>query len=258
MAKTDHDYSAILDIAALKAECEAAAVFHKGHLLDTRAALLPILKKATADGREAARQKLFEDGSGLACARRISWLQDQMITVVYDIVTTQIFPEKQSTIAVTAVGGYGRGTLAPGSDIDLLFLLPQKIEGAMQKSVEFMLYLLWDIGFKVGHATRTIEECIRLSKTDMTIRTAILEARFICGRKLLVDDLEHRFDTEVTASSAPEFIAAKLAERDERHRKSGDTRYLVEPNVKEGKGGLRDLHTLFWIAKYYYHIRDSA
>ncbi len=258
MAKIDHEYGDILDVAALKMQCEAAALSHAGNLLDIRAALLPILKQATFDGREVARVKLFKDGSGIACAQRISWLQDQLITVIYELVTTHVYPEKQSNIAVTAVGGYGRGTLAPGSDIDLLFLLPQKIEGTMHKAVEFMLYLLWDIGFKVGHATRTIEESIRLSKTDMTIRTAILEARFICGREMLVSELSHRFDTEVTANTAPEFIAAKLAERDERHRKSGDTRYLVEPNVKEGKGGLRDLHTLFWIAKYNYHIRDSA
>ena len=121
-----------------------------------------------------------------------------------------------------------------------------------------MLYVLWDMGFKVGHATRTLEECIRLAKSDMTIRTAILEMRFICGLQSLARDLDTRFDKEIVTGTGPEFIAAKLAERDERHRKAGDTRYLVEPNVKEGKGGLRDLHTLFWISKYYYHVRDTA
>ena len=128
----------------------------------------------------------------------------------------------------------------------------------MRKAVEFLLYVLWDLGFKVGHATRTLEECIRLSKTDMTIRTAILESRDICGCERLVKELETRFDKEIVADTGPEFIAAKLAERDQRHQKAGDTRYLVEPNVKEGKGGLRDLHTLFWIAKYYYRVRDTA
>ena len=128
----------------------------------------------------------------------------------------------------------------------------------MRKSVEFLLYVLWDLGFKVGHATRTVEECIRLSKTDFTIRTAILESRYICGKALLVKDLESRFDKEIVADTGPEFIAAKLAERDNRHQKAGDTRYLVEPNVKEGKGGLRDLHTLFWIAKYYYRVRETT
>src|SRR4029079_1377880 len=154
-------------------------------------------------------------------------------------------------------GGYGRSTLAPGSDIDLLFLLPYKQTPWGESVVEFILYLLWDLGLKVGHATRSVTECIRLSRSDMTIRTAVLEARFICGERALFDELETRFDKEVVKGSGPEFIAAKLAERDTRHRAQGASRYLVEPNVKDGKGGLRDLQTLFWIAKYFYRT-DST
>ncbi|NKN35085.1 [protein-PII] uridylyltransferase [Agrobacterium sp. a22-2] len=258
MAKLDDEYRDVLDVAGLKAQCEAAARSNNGNLLETRAALLPILKKASAEGREVAHRRLFQDGSGLNCARMISWLQDQLISILHGVIVHQVYRDRSNEMAVAAVGGYGRGTLAPGSDIDLLFLLPPKSEGDGRKAVEAMLYVLWDLGFKVGHATRTVEECLRLSKTDMTIRTSILEMRYICGNGVLVNELEKRFDTEVAEKTAPEFIAAKLAERDERHRKAGDTRYLVEPNVKEGKGGLRDLHTLFWIAKYNYHIRDSA
>ncbi|WP_281436201.1 [protein-PII] uridylyltransferase [Ciceribacter sp. L1K22] len=257
MAQPTIDNSDILDTAALKAECMKTAVANAGHVLNARAALLPVLKQAVAEAREVARRKLFEDGSGLACAQRLSWLQDQLISIVYEAVVAHIYPEKTDSIAVAAVGGYGRGTLAPGSDIDLLFLTPAKVSPNMHKAVEFMLYLLWDIGFKVGHATRTLDECIRLSKTDMTIRTAVLESRFICGKADLVAELIRRFDLEVAEGTAPEFIAAKLAERDQRHQKAGDTRYLVEPNVKEGKGGLRDLQTLFWIAKYKYNVRDA-
>lgn len=258
MATTELEYGDLLDVAALKADCEAVARTHAGHLLDIRAGLLPILKKASADGREVAKAKLFADGSGLECARRISWIQDQLISVIFEIVVNHVYRDHAASVAVSAVGGYGRGTLAPGSDIDLLFLTPSKLTSDMHKAVEFMLYLLWDIGFKVGHATRTVEECIRLSKDDMTIRTAVLEARFVCGQETLVAELQRRFDQEVTNNTAPEFIAAKLGERDERHRKAGDSRYLVEPNVKEGKGGLRDLQTLFWIAKYKYHVRDAG
>ncbi|MBC7311980.1 MAG: [protein-PII] uridylyltransferase [Rhizobium sp.] len=258
MAMTELEYGDLLDVAALKADCEAVALAHSGHLLDIRAGLLPILKKVSADGRELAKEKLFQDGSGINCARRISWIQDQLISVIFDLVVRHVYRDKADMVAVSAVGGYGRGTLAPGSDIDLLFLTPPKLTADMHKAVEFMLYLLWDIGFKVGHATRTVDECMRLSKDDMTIRTAILETRFVCGQEALVTELQRRFDQEVTNNTAPEFIAAKLAERDERHRKAGDSRYLVEPNVKEGKGGLRDLQTLFWIAKYRYHIRDAG
>ena len=160
-------------------------------------------------------------------------------------------------MALVAVGGYGRGTLAPGSDIDLLFLLPQKQTRGATQMVEYMLYMLWDLGLKVGHATRDINECVRLSRSDITIRTSLLEARFLWGDSALFDDLVMRFDQEVVKGTGAEYVQAKLAERDERHAKAGESRYLVEPNVKDGKGGLRDLHTLFWIGKYFYRVRSG-
>jgi [protein-PII] uridylyltransferase len=259
MAPTyDIDFSDILDTDYLRNQCEAVVEANKNRPDAMRADLLVIFKKASADGRDKARELLSVDGSGLKCARRISWLQDQIITVLYEFATDHVFPKQKDKFSVTAVGGYGRDTLAPGSDIDLLFLFQPKPAEETHKAVEFVLYMLWDMGFKVGHATRTVEECIALSKSDMTIRTAILEMRYICGLQSLETELESRFDKEIVTGTGPEFIAAKLAERDERHRKAGDTRYLVEPNVKEGKGGLRDLHTLFWISKYYYHVRDTA
>ena len=254
----DMDFSGLLDVDALARDCQAL-VAPRGTRIDAiRPALLALFKKASAEGRAKVRALLDEDGSGMNCARRLSWLQDRLISVLYDFIVAHVQPIRADEIAVSAVGGYGRDTLAPGSDIDLLFLFPPKPTEAMHKAVEFMLYMLWDMGFKVGHASRTLEECIRLSKEDMTIRTAVLETRYICGSHALVDELAERFDKEVVAGTGPEFIAAKLAERDLRHRKAGDTRYLVEPNVKEGKGGLRDLHTLFWIAKYYYRVRDTG
>ena len=112
------------------------------------------------------------------------------------------------------------------------------------------------MGLKVGHATRSVDECIRQAKADMTIRTALLETRYLFGDVKLYNELTARFDKEVVQGTAPEFVAAKLAEREERHRRAGQSRYLVEPNVKDGKGGLRDLHTLFWIAKYVYRVRE--
>ncbi|KZS53155.1 [protein-PII] uridylyltransferase [Rhizobium sp. BK226] len=257
-AMRDLDFSNILDVELLQKQCDAVAEANSNRPDLLRADLLAVLKKASAEGRQKARAALLADGGGLNCAYRISWLQDQIITVLYNFATAHIFPRQKDKFAVTAVGGYGRDTLAPGSDIDLLFLFLPRPAEETHKAVEFMLYVLWDMGFKVGHATRTVEECIALSKSDMTIRTAILEMRYICGLQRLETELETRFDKEIVTGTGPEFIAAKLAERDERHRKAGDTRYLVEPNVKEGKGGLRDLHTLFWISKYYYHVRDQA
>jgi [protein-PII] uridylyltransferase len=256
--KPDMGYPEILDVADFIAGVRAIAESHKADPEAARMALLAYFRNVNQAGREKAHGILNEDGSGMGCARRISWLQDQILLQAFDYATRYAFPSSSTTLCVTAVGGYGRATLAPGSDIDLLFLLPGKQTAWSQKVVEFILYILWDMGQKVGHATRTVDECIKLSRTDITIRTAILETRYICGNIALEQELLARFDNEIVRTTAPEFVAAKLAERDERHLKSGNTRYLVEPNVKEGKGGIRDLHTLFWIAKYFYRVRDTA
>src|SRR5947208_560313 len=149
------------------------------------------------------------------------------------------------------------GLLAPGSDIDLLFLLPYKQTAWGESVAEGILYCLWDMGLKVGHATRSVDECIRQAKADMTIRTALLEARYLLGDRALYDEFVARFDRDIVRNTASQFVAAKLAEREERLRRAGQSRYLVEPNVKDGKGGLRDLHTLFWIAKYVYRVSGA-
>jgi len=228
---------------------------------DARAEVLALMKQTLALGRAAAEALLAEDGGGTLCAMRLCALQDAIITALYDYSATRIYPARNPSaaerMAVVAVGGYGRGMLAPGSDIDLLFLFPYKQTPWGEQVAEYILYMLWDLGLKVGHATRSVDECIRHARADMTIRTAILEARLVCGAENLYADLVARFEREVVEGTGPEFVQAKLAERDERHRKSGESRYLVEPNVKEGKGGQRDLHTLFWITHYYYHVRTG-
>lgn len=224
-----------------------------------RSALLLLLKEVVAKGRLRAEELLLADGSGLKCAGRLSDLQDNVIGLIHAFAVSHVYrvdnPSAGERMAVVAVGGYGRGTLAPGSDIDLLFLLPYKQTPWGESVVEFILYMLWDLNFKVGHATRDIDECLRLSRKDMTIRTAILEARFLWGDVYLFDEMQQQFDKEVVRGTSAEFIEAKMAERDQRHNKAGGSRYLVEPNIKEGKGALRDLHTLFWIAKYFYRVK---
>jgi [protein-PII] uridylyltransferase len=252
-------FTSIIDSALLREQLTALTHSHgnDGSSPKIRNEVLSILKKASIEGREKARLKLFEDGDGTACAWRISFLQDELIRIIYDFAVSHVYRAQNASdaeqIAITAVGGYGRGTLAPGSDIDLLFLLPYKQTAWGEQVVEYILYMLWDMGFKVGHATRNIDECIRLSKEDMTIRTSILEVRFLHGVSELHEELVRRFSGEVVKGRAEEFIAAKLEERDARHKKTGESRYLVEPNVKDGKGGLRDLHTLFWIGKYFHN-----
>ena len=155
----------------------------------------------------------------------------------------------QSSISLVAVGGYGRQELAPKSDIDILFLTPKAKSQLIKDLIQHILYLLWDAGFSIGHATRSVNEVLKDSKKDITIRTSILDRRFIEGNRFLYEELENKFKN-FQKKSIPIFIKSKLAERENRHLKMGGSRYMLEPNIKEGKGTLRDLHTLFWITKY--------
>ncbi|MFG1421049.1 [protein-PII] uridylyltransferase [Roseixanthobacter liquoris] len=246
----------------MKAEVLDIAKAHAGREVDLRRAVVARLKQALCDGNVEAERLLMEDGCGRCCSVRLSSLQDAIIAAVHEVATTVLYPidnpSRAERMAVVAVGGYGRGMLAPGSDTDILFVLPYKQTAWGESVAEAMLYMLWDLGLKVGHATRSVEECLRQARADITIRTSILEARFLVGDKALFEDLETRFDKEVVEGTATEFVTAKMAEREERLRKAGQSRYLVEPNVKDGKGGLRDLHTLFWIAKYVYRVRSTG
>ena len=225
-----------------------------------RGRLVPELRSILDEGRAEAEAALLREGDGIACARRLSGLMDGIVRALHDSVVRHLYPADNPSsaekLAIIATGGYGRGTLAPGSDVDLLFLLPYKQTAWGESVVEAMLYVLWDLKLKVGHATRSVDVCIREAKADMTIRTALLEARFLLGDPALYEALLARFDKEVVRGSAPEFVDAKLKERDARVTKAGASRYLVEPNVKDGKGGLRDLNTLFWISKYVYRVRE--
>jgi [protein-PII] uridylyltransferase len=219
-----------------------------------RPALLDQLKGLLKTARAGANRQLVSDGNGRRCAEGLAEFQDELIRLVYDYTVAHVYratnPSDAERMAIIATGGYGRGLLAPYSDIDLLFLLPYKQTPWGESVIEYMLLLLWDLGLKVGHATRTVDQCIKLSRADMTIRTTLLDARMILGDEALYDELTRRFHSEVVQGTARAFVEAKLAERDARHERAGESRYRVEPNIKEGKGGLRDLHTLHWLAKY--------
>ncbi len=222
---------------------------------DARPAVLDYCKLLMKNARSAAEAQLQVDGNGRRCAGGLSHFTDELVRLIYDYTVAHVYPATNTSDAermgIVATGGFGRGLLAPGSDIDLLFLLPYKQTPWGESVAEYMLYLLWDLGLKVGHATRTVDQCIRLALADYTILTALLDKRLIHGDAALFSELEDRFQKDaVTNDVARPFVDAKMAERDERHRRSGESRYLVEPNIKDGKGGLRDLHTLHWLAKY--------
>ena len=214
------------------------------------------LKALLERGRDAARLAL-EAGHGRGCARRLSRLMDAIVAMLAEAAARRFLDGGALGFALAAQGGYGRGTLAPRSDIDLVFLTRAEPSQAQCRAVEAVLYPLWDLGLTVGHATRSLDDCIRHVRADMTSRTAFLDLRFLAGDEALVGQAMARFRREVVAGSVPEFVAAKLAERDARHSRHGASRYVVEPDVKDGKGGLRDLHTLFWIAKYAYAADTS-
>lgn len=197
-----------------------------------------------------------------AVIRSYTYLTDCLVAEVLrvaEISTSNLAGNDTSPrLGVMAIGGYGRAEMAPYSDIDLLFVVPPRGGAGAEKVVRAMLYMFWDLHLKIGHATRTIPQCLKLGKTDYTIRTSLLEARYLCGNSDLVAELEQRLWSELFKDTAAEFIEAKLAERAGRHIKQGGQRYMVEPNVKEGKGGLRDLQSLFWIAKYLHRVQSIS
>ncbi len=236
---------------------------HFADSMELRQELTPKLRELLVRGRAHAERRLIRDRDGVACAERISALMDNVIAIAYEAITHRLLamsnPSSSERIAVVATGGYGRGLMAPGSDVDLLFLLPYKQTAWGEALVETMLYLLWDLKLKVGHATRSVDDCLHEARSDITIRTSLLEARFLYGDQALFNEMEQRFNAEIVQSTKSEFVEAKLRERDDRvARVGGASRYLVEPNVKDGKGGMRDLHTLFWIVKYVYGTTDVA
>ena len=249
----------IIHRKALSARLDAIAEDQNPKSPAGRMAAFRLVKEALDGGRAEVLRRLDEGASGLDIARANAYLIDQIVRTLYDHVWWHVYratnPTAGEHLSIVAVGGYGRGEMAPHSDVDLLFLHPHKVTAWVEQVIEYILYMLWDFGLKVGQATRSVDDCLRLAKSDISVRTAVLEARFVWGDQDLFEELRSRFAKEIVAGSGASFVEAKLAERDERHLRLGDSRYLVEPNIKDGKGGLRDLHTLFWIGKYVHGVQ---
>lgn len=228
-----------------------------------RTATVKVLLNAIENGRDAIVAAFADQPhASRQTVRSYSHLTDGVVLAVLDVASRHLHPVGTATegerIALIAVGGYGRAEMAPFSDVDLLFLTPYKITPWAESMIESMLYIFWDLHLKIGHASRTVKDCIRLGREDYTIRTALLEHRFLGGYAPLGKKLGERLRKDLFRNTGADFIEAKLAERNERHIKQGGQRYVVEPNIKEGKGGLRDLQSLFWIAKYIHGVDDTA
>ncbi|MGF1551803.1 MAG: [protein-PII] uridylyltransferase [Paracoccaceae bacterium] len=227
-----------------------------------RAEVVTLLAEPLRAARARVRRALIErPEAGLRVARAFAHATDVAVAGAVHYVTRHACPRpirsENERLSVIAVGGYGRGEMAPYSDVDLLFLTPWKRNAWSESAVETILYVLWDLKLKLGHATRSVADCLRLAREDVTIRTTLLEMRPIAGDAQPAATLEQRLWDELFLRTGPEFVAAKLAERDARHARHGGSRYLVEPNVKEGKGGLRDLQTLHWISRYLYRTEKA-
>lgn len=240
-----------IDGGDLRARLTAAAEKGSG-----RTDALKILSDTLSDAMGLAHKK-FDHGrlDGLETARLIAAIHDEIVMAIWDYATHHEVrasnPTESERIALCAVGGYGRAEMAPFSDLDLLFLTnDKKMSAYVERLTEFVLYMLWDLGLKVGHSVRTVDQSIKLAKEDQTILTALLDLRFVRGDEVLASELYTRFRREITKGSGRAYIAGKLAERDDRHAREGNTRYVIEPNIKEGKGGLRDLHVLYWITRF--------
>lgn len=252
----------IIDRKKVVADIAEIAEAYMPESTDFRNALLKKVKSILNDGQAVIKNRFMQSNKGRPSMYAYAFLIDQVIRTIYDTATQYVYPLNNPTpeekLSLIAVGGYGRGELAPQSDVDLLFLFPYKQTPWSEQIIEYCLYMLWDLGLKVGHATRNPDECIRLAKKDITIQTALLEARYIWGDQDLANEVRNKFMKEVVSGNSRSFIDAKLHERGERHNKFGNSRYVVEPNIKEGKGGFRDLQTLFWLAKFVYGTSDVS
>lgn len=251
---------AIIERRSLAEAVREAVAAHRDQ---ARPVVVELLRSALEAGRAELSRRLAEKPTlGHDCAQAHAFLVDQLVRVIHDHVVEDVYPSSNRStgehLAIVAVGGYGRGEMAPHSDVDIAFLTPAKQTAWCEQVIEAMLYYLWDLGLKVGHSSRSLDDMVRMAKADLTIRTALLEGRYVWGDRDLYDEASRRFYAEVVTGTERQFVAEKLAERNERHRKQGDSRYVVEPNVKEGKGGLRDLHTLYWIGKYIHKVKTPA
>ncbi len=242
---------------------DIAEIAADGNAANGRSQIVALLQSALAAGRAEISNRLrLHPSRGHQAAAEQAFLVDQIVRLIYDHVTTNLYPvanpSASERIAILAVGGYGRGEMAPHSDVDIAFITPHKRTSWTEQVVEAMLYYLWDLSLKIGQSSRSLDETVKMANSDITIRTALLESRFVWGDIEVYNEAATRFWTEVAKNTAPDFIRQKMKERDDRHTRMGDSRYVVEPNIKEGKGGLRDLHTLYWIGKYVHRVRSAS
>ena len=209
-------------------------------------------------GLEAARERTyrrFDDGESVATLIHETATQiDKVLEVCF---SHFVDCSGKHGCSLVAVGGYGRGELLPGSDIDLMILLGGKPDRAKQDQLSAFLTFLWDIGLEVGHSVRTIRDCVREGKADVTVMTTMIESRLIVGNSELYDKFQQAISPR-KIWPARKFFEAKLEEQHNRHLRFNDTAYNLEPNIKEGPGGLRDIQIIGWVAKRHFGTKSLS
>jgi [protein-PII] uridylyltransferase len=210
-------------------------------------------------GRRVLCERHRQGAGGMEVAAAYSTVMDHLIRYLFSSLSAEILPRfrgQGAGLALVAQGGYGRGELNPYSDIDLLFLHNGKVHPFFAALNERVLHTLWDLGLEVGYATRSISDCIRLAESDMKIRTALLDARFLCGDFQLFGEFNKNIESKLLKKGIGRFVREKINGSTARHKAYGGSVYLLEPEVKEGLGGLRDIQTARWIARAKLKAKD--
>jgi len=197
--------------------------------------------------------RIREEHAGGAAGRNVvgslTSLTDTLIRNLYRSVSADLPDQAAGSCALIAIGGYGRGELNPRSDVDVMFYYSGKTKNLAEQISERMLYLLWDLGLEVGYSVRMAKDCLEMAERDITARTALLDSRFLVGDEALFRDYETSVFEQVLSKNTQAFIREKIEENTRRLQKYGSSVFLLEPNIKEGEGGLRDLHTAIWVAR---------
>ena len=224
---------------------------------DRRRLRVEFFRAALAEGLESLKTRHADGASGQESVRAHARFVDELIGSLVRLITTDLAEEALAPepFVVVALGGYGRGELHPSSDIDLMVVYDGELTPYVQRVTQELLYTLWDLGLQIGHSLRSLDDCVAMARTDLPSRTSMQEARLVAGDRRLFQRFGRVLRENVYRRDFEQFLAAMLAERDQRYRKHGASPYVGEPNVKESAGGLRDMHTAMWLGAAKFEAR---
>lgn len=227
---------------------------------DRRPQILEACKQFISSSHKSAKQQHDAGASGTEVVHLLSAHMDTMLSTLFNGILSEMGDDGQQLtghLTLVAVGGYGRGELNPYSDVDIMFLHDGSMPApAVEAFAQKLLYFLWDLRLDVGYSVRTATDCVEMANQDTTIKTALIDCRFLVGHQPLFTTLHKTVYSQILPKGSDKFIKEKISEMQRRREKYGDTIYLLEPNIKEGEGGLRDLQTALWVAKVKYKFDE--